>query len=111
MVSELSVKEKIYLDHLLKKQPEENKVASVFSQIFLIMAAIILVGAIFYSSRNMSNRILMSFTFPGVIMGLFTLGLSFVLKKIYDLSKEEKKMIQIIKKLVTHIGHFDPLED
>ena len=83
MVSELSVKEKIYLDHLLKKELADNKIAYVFSQIFMIMAGIILVGAVIYSSRNMNNRILIGFTFPSVIMGLFTFGLSFVLKKIY----------------------------
>ncbi|MBN2412088.1 hypothetical protein JXQ31_10390 [candidate division KSB1 bacterium] len=111
MVSELSVKEKIYLDHLLHKELNENKIASVFSQIFLVIAGVIIVGAVIYSSRNMDNRILLGFTFPSVIMGLFTFGLSFVLKKIYELSKEEMKMILIIKKLVNHIDNFNPLQD
>lgn len=104
MLSELSIKEKLFIEHLLKQECRENKPANIFSQILLFLGGGILVYAIYYVGTHFRQTAMPEITILLLMMGFASIGFSLFLKRIFDLSHDLCLMWNIIHKL-TKINH------
>ncbi|HPG39911.1 MAG TPA: hypothetical protein PLP19_11405 [bacterium] len=99
MSSELSIKDKLFIEHILKHEFTENKPANTFSQALLLLGCGIIVYSLYFIGTHYNEK---SFIEPAlllIIMGFITVGISLFLKRIYEMSRDQHMMCCIIHKL------------
>jgi len=96
MQQNLTPREKMFIDHLLKEPQTETKATLFLSQAVLLLGGGVIVYTIFYSIQNMTDRMVFYFTLPGLGIGLIVIFLALFLKRIYDKSLDKKMITSIL---------------
>ena len=103
MDSQLTISEKRHLDEFLKSV-DEIKLSPIFSffysSVISIMGLILFISSVIITLNYLNDRIVYWVLFPGLIGGIGTILLGFLLLKNFKKVDEKKKLARIIKKLL-----------
>ena len=92
----LSEADRRFVDDLLRWDASRRQLDSLLSQIVLVMAGVLIVGAIAFTIVRLNDATVFGVLVPGLLTGLFLLGL-YVLND--RRVRERRRLAEIVRKM------------